>query len=72
MKFDITIYVYGGGLFGQMEACRLALAKSLVKYDHNTERVLTARKLLFHNKKRKERKKPGLYKARKKFIYKRR
>lgn len=72
LRFNIKFFVHGGGLRGQLEACRLALSKALVIWDQKLEPRLRKLELLKQNRKRKERKKPGLYKARKKFIYKRR
>lgn len=72
LRFNCKFFVHGGGHRGQLEACRLAIAKALVKWDNKLEPELRKMKLLWQNRKRKERKKPGLYKARKKFIYKRR
>lgn len=69
---DVSIYVYGGGTNGQTEATRLAIAKALVKWDDKNHQILTKAKLLWHDMRKVERKKPGRYKARKKEIYKRR
>ena len=72
MSFDVSLRVYGGGFMGQSEACMLALSKAIVDYDPKVKEELVEKGALFINRKRSERKKTGLYKARKKFPYKRR
>jgi small subunit ribosomal protein S9 len=63
--YDITVKVNGGGVTGQTEAVRLGLARALVKM--NPEEVSPLRKagLLTRDPRIKERKKPGLKRARK-------
>ena len=63
--FDVTVKVQGGGVTGQTEAVRLGLARALVK--RNPEDVSNLRKagLLTRDPRIKERKKPGLKRARK-------
>jgi small subunit ribosomal protein S9 len=63
--FDVTVKVQGGGVTGQTEAVRLGLARALVK--RNPEDVSPLRKagLLTRDPRIKERKKPGLKRARK-------
>lgn len=57
---------------GQAEACSLALARAFYKWDPNLADRLNKEELLKGNTKIVERKKTGLYKARKKYPYKRR
>jgi small subunit ribosomal protein S9 len=64
-SFDITVSVTGGGVTGQTDSVQLGLARALVKM--NTENVSAMRKggFLTRDARIKERKKPGLKRARK-------
>jgi small subunit ribosomal protein S9 len=64
-KYDVSVKVNGGGVTGQTEAVRLGLSRALVLL--NGEWISTLRKhgLLTRDARVKERKKPGLKKARK-------
>jgi small subunit ribosomal protein S9 len=64
-QYDITVLVNGGGVTGQTFSCQLGLARALVKM--NAELVPTMRKggFLTRDPRVKERKKPGLKRARK-------
>lgn len=64
-KADITVLVEGGGITGQTSAVRLGLARALVKYDENFRGVLRTHGHLTRDARIKERKKPGLKRARK-------
>jgi small subunit ribosomal protein S9 len=64
-KYDITVKVNGGGVTGQTEAVRLGLARALVLLNGDWTSVLRKHGLLTRNPRVKERKKPGLKKARK-------
>ena len=64
-KFDITVKVSGGGQTGQTEAVRLGVARALVLIDGNWISALRKNGLLTRDARVKERKKPGLKKARK-------
>ncbi len=63
--YDVTVKVQGGGVTGQTDAVQLGLARALVKM--NPELVATLRKggFLTRDPRIKERKKPGLKRARK-------
>ncbi len=63
--FDITVIVSGGGVTGQTDSVQLGLARALVKM--NPENVSAMRKggFLTRDARIKERKKPGLKRARK-------
>lgn len=63
--YDINVIVKGGGVNGQTESVRLGLARALTKM--NPEYVQPLRKggLLTRDPRVKERKKPGLKRARK-------
>ncbi len=64
-KYDITVKVNGGGVTGQTEAVRLGLARALVLINGDWTSPLRKNGLLTRNARVKERKKPGLKKARK-------
>jgi small subunit ribosomal protein S9 len=64
-KYDITVKVNGGGVTGQTEAVRLGLARALVLVNGDWTSPLRKNGLLTRDARVKERKKPGLKKARK-------
>ena len=64
-KMDVTVLVNGGGVTGQTDAVRLGLARALVKYDEEMRGQLREGKHLSRDPRVKERKKPGLKRARK-------
>ena len=64
--FDIDINVFGGGLNGQAEAARLAIARALVKLNEENKSTLRQEGLITRDPRMVERKKPGQRKARKK------
>lgn len=64
-KMDVTVQIEGGGITGQTSAVRLGLARALVKYDENLRGPLRAGGHLTRDARIKERKKPGLKRARK-------
>jgi small subunit ribosomal protein S9 len=70
--FDITVNVEGGGITGQAEAIRLAVARALVKMNEENKPVLRANGLLTRDPRMVERKKPGQKKARKRFQFSKR
>jgi len=63
--FDITLKVEGGGIRGQAEAIRLAIARALVEFNPDYRATLKPYGLLKRDPREKERKKPGKKKARK-------
>lgn len=71
-KFDIEANVHGGGFSGQTGAVRLGITRALLEYDKNTDptsetsfrRILKAAGFITRDSRKKERKKPGLKKAR--------
>lgn len=63
-SFDIVVKVFGGGFRGQAEAIRLAISRALVDIDKDLKPVLRKSGLLTRDARKKERKKPGLKKAR--------
>jgi small subunit ribosomal protein S9 len=64
-KYDVTVKVNGGGVTGQTEAVRLGLARALVLLNGDWTSALRKHGLLTRDARVKERKKPGLKKARK-------
>lgn len=64
--FDVTIVVSGGGMSGQVDACKLAIAKAVSEMDETQRSNLKKAGLLKRDPREKERKKYGLRKARKK------
>ncbi len=63
--YDISVHVNGGGVTGQRDAIRLGIARALLKIDGDTRPTLRANGLLTRDARAKERKKPGLKRARK-------
>lgn len=64
-KMDVTVLVKGGGVTGQTDAVRLGLARAIVKYDEEMRGLLRGGGHLTRDPRVKERKKPGLKRARK-------
>ncbi len=63
--FDITVVVHGGGITGQTESVRLGISRALVKINEDYVPTLRKAGLLTRDARIKERKKPGLKRARK-------
>ena len=63
--FDVTVKVSGGGVNGQAESVRLGLARAFVKMNEDNLSFLRKAGLLTRDARVKERKKPGLKRARK-------
>ncbi len=63
--FDISVHVNGGGVSGQRDAIQLGLARALLKLDPDLKAQLRDAELLTRDARVKERKKPGLKRARK-------
>lgn len=64
-KFDAEIKIVGGGIAGQADAIRLAFARALIEWNSELRLSLKPHGLLKRDPRVKERKKPGLKKARK-------
>lgn len=64
-KYDIFATLQGGGLSGQSDALRHAVAQALVKEEEEFKPIIKENKLLTRDPRQVERKKPGLKKARK-------
>jgi small subunit ribosomal protein S9 len=63
--FDVSVKVSGGGVSGQAESVRLGLARAFVKMNEDNLSSLRKAGLLTRDARVKERKKPGLKRARK-------
>ncbi len=63
-KWDINVNVSGGGLSGQAGAIRLGIARALIEASEDYKPKLKKQKMLSRDARIKERKKPGLRKAR--------
>ncbi len=61
---DVLIKVEGGGTTGQADACKLGIARALIKFDAETEPALREHSMLTRDAREVERKKYGLRKAR--------
>lgn len=64
-RFNVTVHVKGGGVTGQADAIRLGLARALLKFDPENRPILRKMGMLTRDPRAKERKKPGLKRARK-------
>lgn len=64
-KFDAHIRITGGGIAGHADAIRLAFARALIDRNAELRPMLKPHGLLKRDPRIKERKKPGLKKARK-------
>lgn len=64
-KFDVVAKVSGGGITGQCEAIRHGIARALCEVDEKYRVQLREDGLLTRDSRIKERKKPGLKRARK-------
>jgi small subunit ribosomal protein S9 len=71
-KYDIKVNVDGGGVKGQAEAVRLAIARALCKVDEEFRPPLKKEGFLTRDARMVERKKYGRRKARKKFQFSKR
>lgn len=65
-QFDVSLVVSGGGLSGQVDACKLAIAKAASVMNEDLRGTLKKARLLKRDPREKERKKYGLRSARKK------
>ncbi|MFA6408555.1 MAG: 30S ribosomal protein S9 [Candidatus Paceibacterota bacterium] len=64
-NYAVTAHVEGGGIAGQADALRHAISRAITKVEPKTRTVLKAAGLMKRDPRAKERKKPGLVKARK-------
>lgn len=71
-SFDISIVVSGGGMSGQVDACKLAISKAISEMDDTLRGTLKKAGLMKRDPREKERKKYGLRSARKREQYSKR
>ena len=64
-RFNISVKVRGGGITGQAGAVQLGIARALLKVDPDLRPILRKGGFLTRDARVKERKKPGLRRARK-------
>jgi small subunit ribosomal protein S9 len=64
-KYDIVVNVNGGGKTGQAGAIRLGITRALLEVNPDLRKTLKPAGLITRDPRKKERKKPGLKKARK-------
>ena len=64
-KFDVVVNVKGGGTMGQAGAIRHGISRALIEADADNRAALKKEGFLTRDSRMKERKKPGLKKARK-------
>ncbi len=64
-RFDVSVIVQGGGVTGQRDSVLLGLARALVYWNPEVQPHLKKDDLLTRDSRIKERKKPGLKRARK-------
>jgi len=70
--YDVKVNVKGGGIAGQAEAVRMAIARALCEADLENRPALKKEGFLTRDSRMVERKKPGRRKARKKFQFSKR
>lgn len=71
-SYDIKINVDGGGIKGQAEAARMAIARALCEFDIEHRPALKKEGFLTRDPRMVERKKPGRRKARRRFQFSKR
>ena len=71
-QYDIKINLDGGGIKGQAEAARLAIARALVEINAEDKTELKRAGFMTRDPREVERKKPGQPKARKRFQFSKR
>lgn len=64
-RYNVSIQVVGGGVTGQADAAQMGLARALLKVDPDYREALRRGGFLTRDARAKERKKPGLKRARK-------
>jgi small subunit ribosomal protein S9 len=64
-QFDVTVLVKGGGISGQAGAIKMGVARALLQVNPDFRPVLRKGGMLTRDSRMKERKKPGLKRARK-------
>jgi len=62
--YDVSVKLSGGGFSSQRQAARLGVARALAKINEEFEKMMKKEGLLSRDPREKERKKPGLKRAR--------
>ena len=62
--FDVNVKVVGGGINSQADAVRHGISRALVKWNEEWKPALKAEGFMTRDPRAKERKKPGLHRAR--------
>jgi small subunit ribosomal protein S9 len=70
--YDVKVNVRGGGVAGQAEATRMAIARALVELNAENRSALKKEGFLTRDSRMVERKKPGRKKARRRFQFSKR
>ncbi|MFH0776091.1 MAG: 30S ribosomal protein S9 [Patescibacteria group bacterium] len=63
-SYDVEIKIIGGGISAGAQACQLGIARALMKEDESRKAILRKYGFLTRDGRTKERKKPGLKRAR--------
>ena len=71
-QYDVNANLDGGGISGQAEALRMAIARALCEVNIEDRSALKVKGLLRRDPRMVERKKPGQKKARKRFQFSKR
>jgi len=71
-KFDMLVTVCGGGPAGQASAIRMGVSRALLAYNEELKSLLRRSGLMTRDPRMKERKKPGLMGARRRFQFSKR
>ena len=64
-RFNVSVLVKGGGITGQAQAIRHGVARALLRYEPDLKTLMRRAGYLTRDPREKERKKPGLKRARK-------
>jgi small subunit ribosomal protein S9 len=64
-RFNLSVLVEGGGITGQADAIRHGVSRALLESDPDLKKALRRGGFLTRDPREKERKKPGLKRARK-------
>lgn len=63
-QYDVSVHARGGGIHAQADAVKLGIARALLKINKEFRKPLRDTDLLSRDPRKKERKKPGLKRAR--------
>jgi small subunit ribosomal protein S9 len=68
-RFDVDVYVEGGGVYSQADAMKLGISRAVVQFDNDARGLLRQHGLLTVDSRVKERKKYGRKAARRRFQF---